>query len=71
MKDLFLVKGRIRYTPYMGDTTVFDDIRLVRAGSPSEAEEIYDKWWEEKSSDYSHSYFSTCEAMETLGSTDV
>lgn len=50
------------------DTRTFEDLRLVYAASETEAEEIYERWWESKSEAYSHSYFATGEALETLGS---
>ena len=64
--DVFLVKGSIRYTPYMGDTEIFDDIRLVKANTATEAEEKYQSWWEAKSSEYSHSYWASSEVLETV-----
>lgn len=66
MTSLFLVKGTVRYTPYMGDTKVFEDLRLVKAASAGEAERKYEAWWEAKSSDYSHSYHASGEVLETV-----
>ncbi len=63
---MFLVKGSVRYTPYMGDTTVFDDMRLVIAADAAEAERKYEAWWDAKSSDYSQSYYASGTVLETV-----
>jgi len=66
VKTYFLVKGRVRHTPYMGDTHTFEDLRLVVADTAEHAKDKYEDWWEAKSSDYSDSYYASGEVMETI-----
>lgn len=64
--NYYLVKGHIRTTEYMRDTITFDEVRLVKATSPKEAEEKYEKFWESKSSDYEVSYYASGSVLETI-----
>lgn len=63
---MFLVKGRVQITKYMGDARSFDDVRLVLASTAQEAEQKYASWWEMKTEEYSHYYSAVGEAMETI-----
>ena len=65
--EYFLVKGIVRKTPYMGDTTSFEDTRLVKADSPDQAERKFQNYWEAKTSEYSVYYTAYGEALETIG----
>ena len=64
--NYYLVKGHIRTSEYMRDAFVFDEVRLVKATSPKEAEEKYEKYWEDKSSDYSVMYHARGSVLETI-----
>ena len=64
--NYYLVEGRVRTSEYMRDTVTFNEVRLVKATSPKEAEEKYEKYWESKSSDYEVSYYATATALETI-----
>ena len=64
--NYYLVEGRIRKTDYMCDTIIFNEVRLVKAASPNEAEEKYEKYWEDKSSDYSVMYHARGSVLETI-----
>lgn len=68
MTNLFLVQGRIEYTPYMNDSEDFEVSQLVWADSIQEAEDIFDAHWENKSEMHSDSYrVLSSRAMPTLG----
>ena len=62
----FIVIGDVHKTPYMGDTTVFEDFRIVMADNKDEAMEKYEKYWEEKSEDYSITYTVYAYVKETI-----
>ena len=63
----FLVTGSIRFTPYMGDTKIIKDIRLVKADVYSDAVTKYKKWWEDKSDSYGDVYHvNDCNVTETI-----
>ena len=64
--EYFLVKLTLRKTPYMGVTSSYEDIRLVKADSPHEAERKCQEYWEAKSSEYSTYYEAYSEALETI-----
>lgn len=64
--NYYLVKGHIRTSEYMRDAFVFDEVRLVKATSPKEAEEKYEKFWNNKSSEYDVSYYASGSVMETI-----
>ena len=64
----FIVKGTIEVEPYMSDTShCFEDIRIVIANDPEEAENKYERFWEQQDDQYGDSCFIMgCEVMETL-----
>ena len=62
----FLVKGIVYLTPYMGKERSFEDIRLVVAESATDAEEKFERWWENKTNEYSVYYHAHGEALETI-----
>jgi len=64
--ELFLVKGTVYKTTYMGDVWQFDDLRLVRAESAGEAERKWEAWWEAKTDEYSVYYRASGEAIDTV-----
>jgi hypothetical protein len=65
--EIFLIKGRIAHSEYMGRDREFDDIRLVKALNTEQAREKFSQYWENQSSECSHSYFVlSCEVMETV-----
>lgn len=64
--NYYLVEGRVRASEYMRDPVVFNEVRLVKATSPNEAEEKYEKYWESKSSSYDVSYYAAATALETI-----
>jgi hypothetical protein len=57
--ELFLIKGIVESRQYMADKDEREeDLRLVRADGPGEAEEKYKDYWERKNSPYSISYYA-------------
>ena len=65
--ELFLVKARVERSEYMGSPHEFDDIRLVKAVSPEEAQLKYVMYWDAKSASYGTSYYVLkCDVLETL-----
>ncbi len=67
MMEYFLVKGTVFVTQYMGKTTNFEDIRLVKAHHWSEAQEKFEKYWENQTSEYSVYYRADgIEVLETI-----
>jgi hypothetical protein len=64
--EYFLVKGTVRKILYMGTDTSFQDIRLVKADSPDQAERKFQNYWEDKTSEYSVYYHACGEAQETI-----
>jgi hypothetical protein len=64
--EYFLVNGKVYKTLYMGDETSFEDIRLVKANSLSEAERKYENFWEAKTSEYSVYYRAYGVAQQTI-----
>jgi len=44
----------------------FDDIRLVVADSPGEAERKFDAFWNAKSEDYGVRYWASGDCIETI-----
>ena len=54
--NLYLVQGFVYSTPYGGDRTMRNDIRLVRAEDTHEAERKYEAYWENRSEPYSQTY---------------
>lgn len=62
----FLVKGQITRSEYMADEKTWTDMRLVMAHNAEEAAHKYEKYWEDKTDEYSHYYHVTCEVQETL-----
>lgn len=50
---LYMVEGRIRITRYMVDKPEFrQETRLVQAKDAAEAEEKFEKFWDDKTEDY-------------------
>lgn len=64
--EYFLVRGTVYMTPYMGDQTSFEDIKLVKANSVEEAEQKYEDYWRNKTDEYSVYYHASGSAEETL-----
>lgn len=63
----YLVRGTIRKSRYMVDEVEeFDDIRLVVADSPGEAERKFDAFWNAKSEDYGVRYWASGDCIETI-----
>ena len=57
--NVYLVKGRIRRHDYMAHTNAPNtskDLRIVFADTIEEAGKKYEKFWEDQSVEYSHSY---------------
>ncbi len=66
MAKMFLVRGVVYHTPYMGDRRRIDDMRLVMAETAGEAEEKFERWWSDKTVEYSDYYYAVGEALETI-----
>lgn len=63
----YLVRGTVTLTRYMSDhVETTEDIRLVRADSPGEAERKFDKYWTDQSDEYSHTYWTSGDCLETI-----
>lgn len=56
MSKIFIVRCNVIRKPYMGDNQIIDDVRLVIADNADEAKDKYEKWWHDKSEDYSVYY---------------
>ncbi len=56
MSKFFLVRCKVECTPYMGKSRIIDDIRLVKADTMDEAKEKYERWWADKTDEYSMYY---------------
>ena len=52
-KKIFLARATIKRSEYMGDTTSFEDVRLVFAADEGEAFDKYEAYWESRSEAYS------------------
>ena len=55
--ELFLVRATIAQSEYMGVTSQFEDIRLVKASGDREVEQKYYRYWESRGSAFGTSYF--------------
>jgi len=64
--EYFLVRGTVYKTPYIGEETSFEDIRLVKADSLEEAEQKYEDYWRSKTDEYSVYYYASGNAIETI-----
>jgi hypothetical protein len=53
----FLAKANVRQYAYMGEHTTSEDIRLVVAENAVEAWAKYEAYWENKSVEYSITYY--------------
>ncbi len=62
----YIVKGTVYHTPYMGDSTRFEDIRIVMAQDEDDARLKYQDYWEQKNEHYSDYYRVDCTVMETI-----
>lgn len=56
MGKIFLVRCNVVRKPYMGDDRIIDDMRLVIADNADEAKDKYEKWWHDKTVEYSVYY---------------
>lgn len=56
MNKIFLARCKVKCTPYMGKTRCIDDIRLVEAETIDDAREKYERWWSDRSEEYSVHY---------------
>jgi hypothetical protein len=66
-KKLFLVQGRVEFTPYVGKTKTTEVTRIVWALTEAEAESKFFNYWENKSGSYLDSYFvSNCTAYQAI-----
>jgi hypothetical protein len=64
---LFLVRGTLVQTRYMGQTTKTTQTRLVEAHDEGEAEQKYRCHFEKQSREYAISYWvEDCQAFETI-----
>lgn len=52
----YLVKGEINVTPYMESGEMCEELRLVEADSPQEAEEKFRGYFDDKTDEYSIYY---------------
>lgn len=65
--ELFLVCGKIRRQEYMGDEKIVDDMRIIKAETFEEACEKYTKYWDDRTSQYSHYYtILSADVTETI-----
>jgi len=64
--EYFLVIGTVYRTYYMDEQTKFDDMRLVKAISVSEAERKYHEYWSGQTNEYSVYYSATGHAFPTI-----
>lgn len=64
--NIYLVKGQVEETQYMGKMKSFTDIRLVKAENESEALTKYENYWHNKTSEYSVYYSAYGEVQETV-----
>jgi hypothetical protein len=65
--EIWLVKGTVCKTEYMGDEHRFDDVRLVKAWTSNQAREKFEQFWESKTDEYSVYYrVGKCEVKETI-----
>lgn len=64
--NYFLVKGRVHERPYMGDERTYEETRLVKADDEEDAKYKFEMYWENKSSEYSVSYYCYAQALETI-----
>jgi hypothetical protein len=64
--NIYLVRGTVTVSYYMGDTQKVEDMRLVRADSEAEARDKYADYWDRKTSEYSVYYYADGEVMETV-----
>lgn len=65
--EIFLVQARVERSEYMGSSHEFDDIRLVKAVSPEEAQLKYVQYWDAKGASYGTSYYMLkCDVVETI-----
>ena len=62
----YIVKGTVYVTPYMGNTHSTDDIRIVVAQNEEDARLKYEKYWNDKTVEYSIYYRTDFEVTETL-----
>ena len=65
----YLVRGTIQITKYMVDgCQTIDDFRLVYASCMVDAEEIFEKYWNDQSTSFGSTYtVIRADAQETLG----
>lgn len=54
---IFLVRAKIRESPYMNDPKEYEDIHIVMAENKNEACEKYEMFWEKKNEAYCVSYY--------------
>lgn len=67
MSKIFLVRCDVRRTPYMGDHQLIKDMRLVIADDIFQAREKYEKWWSDRTDEYSVYYSALgAEITETV-----
>ena len=64
--NIYLVRGTVTVSYYMGDTQKIEDMRLVRANDEEEARDKYTEYWDRKTSEYSVYYYADGEVMETV-----
>jgi hypothetical protein len=67
MVQVYLVKGDVNITHYMGQDKTVEVTNLVYANSKEEADEKFRKYWESKTSDYDVYYrVYSVEVCETI-----
>ena len=64
--NIYLVNGHVNRTEYGGEDQSFDEIRLVKANNPREAELKYEAYWEAQTDLYSVYYHARGNVLETI-----
>jgi accessory colonization factor AcfC len=62
----FIVIADVHKKPYMEQTVVYEDMRIVMASNEEEAMQKYQEYWTSKSVEYSTTYTVYGYARETI-----